>query len=262
VIKPGDVRVFQSAQKYEKDLFRLDQLSPDEKGTHEEEKREPGLGPEPFDSADPIAEAGKEADRIVSQAEETARGIIQEAEANAENIEREADSRAMDIFRQARERGRTDGADEIREQAERRYQASAQMLASFIEQMKKRETELVQSLSSRLADFAIELAGKIIHKELDKDSKLTIRQAEHAIAKMLERDKLLIRVNPSDEETMKDHKPSLIEMFDGIDKIEVIADPEVERGGCIVETDLIKVDAQPRAQLKTARSLLADENEK
>jgi flagellar assembly protein FliH len=205
-----------------------------------------------------IAEAKEEAGRILKEA----RNIIQEAEASAGTTIEEAKSRSQDIFRQARERGRSDGADEVRGQAERRYQASAQMLSSFIEQMKKREAELMQSLSPRLADLAIELAEKIIHKKLEQDSSPVARQAEWAIAKILEREKLLIRVNPSDEESMKEHKTTLTEMFDGIDKIEVIADTDVERGGCIVETDLIKVDAQPHTQLKAARNLLEDEIEK
>lgn len=260
VIKPGDTPVFQSAEKFKHNPFRLDQLQPEKKDVPADAV--PEAEPEPIDLAELVIENEKEADRIVSQARETARRIVEEAKASAERIEKEADSRAQEIFRQARERGRADGADEVREQAERRHQASVQMLSSFIEQMKKRETELIQSVAPRIADFAIELAGKIIHQSLEKDSKLTIRQAEHAIAKILERDKLLIKVNPLDEKAMKDHKESLIRMFDGIDKIEVIADPDVERGGCIVETGLIKVDAQPGTQLKTARDVIADEIEK
>jgi flagellar assembly protein FliH len=136
------------------------------------------------------------------------------------------------------------------------------MLSSFIEQMKKREAELTQSLAPRLADLATELAAKIIHREIGQDITLVTRQAEQALTKILERDKLLIRVNPSDEALMKEHKPTLMEMFDGIDKIEVIGDPEIERGGCVIETDLVKVDAQPRAQLKAARGAMDEENEK
>lgn len=267
LIKPGDIGVFQSAEKFEKDTFRLEHLLPAKENIQEEdvqEEAQPKGQPEPelIDPVQLITEAREEAGRILKEAEEEARNIIQEAEVNSEKTIEDAKSRSQDIFRQARERGRSDGADEVREKAERRQQASAQMLSSFIEQMKKREAELMESLSPRLADLVIELAEKIIHKKLDQDSKPVARQAEWAIAKILEREKLLIRVNPSDEGAMKEHKAALIEMFDGIDKIEVIADTDVERGGCIVETDLVKVDAQPHTQLKAARNLLADEIQK
>ena len=87
-------------------------------------------------------------------------------------------------------------------------------------------------------------------------------QAEEAITKLLERDKLVIRVNPADEDLMKEHKAALLRMFDGTEKIEVISDAGVERGGCIVETDLVKVDAQPCTQLQAARKALLAEEER
>jgi flagellar assembly protein FliH len=263
LIKPDDERIFQSARKFEKDSFRLDRLSPAgndirdeavEEGDRPEDHR-----PEP-DTVDPvrlIAEAKEEAARILKEA----RNIIREAEASATRTIEDAKSRSQDIFRQARERGRADGAEEVRAQAERRHRARAEMISSFVEQMKKREAELLESLSPQLAEFAIELAEKIVNKKLEHDSQMATRQAERAIAKILERDKLLIRVNPSDEGAMKEHKAALIELFDGIDKIEVIADGNVERGGCVVETDLLKVDAQPHTQLEAARNVLADENQ-
>lgn len=254
LIKPDDTPAFQSAAKFEKEPFRLGSKSAPEQVVLDSSRLHvdlvlPGL-----------QDAGL--DQLTAKAQEAADDIIQEAEANAAEILSEAKDRAEDIFRQARERGRSDGAEEVRGQAERQHQASARMLSSFIEQMKKRETELAQSLAPRLADLATELASKIIHREVGADSSLVARQAEQAIYKILERDKLVIRVNPSDEKLMKEHKPTLLEMFDGTDKIEVIGDPEVERGGCIVETDLIKIDAQPRAQLNAARNAFSDETER
>jgi flagellar biosynthesis/type III secretory pathway protein FliH len=128
--------------------------------------------------------------------------------------------------------------------------------------MKERRAELVQSLAPGLAGLAAELAQKIIHREVNRDSSLAMKQAEQAIAKLLKREKLIIRVNSADEESMKEHKPALQRMFDGIDKIGIISDPEVERGGCIVETDLIKVDAQPGSQLRAASRTILDGEEK
>jgi len=262
LIKPGDTAAFRSAEKFEKDPFHLDHLAPLERDIPEESLRGAESEPKPINPADLTLKADEKADRIVSEAEETARRLIQETEASVKKTIEKAERRAEDIFRQARERGRSDGAEEVREQAERQQQASTKMLSSFVEQMKKREAELTQSLAPRLADLAIELAEKIVHKKLEQDPKPVVRQAEWAIGKILERDKLIIRVNPSDEQAMKEYKTSLVEMFDGIDKIEVIGDIGVERGGCVVETDLIKVDAQPHTQLKAARNVLMSEIQK
>ncbi len=260
LIKPEDAGAFQSARKFRKEVFRLEATASGKQGvradsapTRENENPSEPWSPEalPVKAQGLVEDPKKKAEQIVSEAEERARETI-----------REAKERADDIFRQARERGRADGAEEVREKVERQRQASSQMLASFIERMKEREAKLVESLTPRLADLAAELAQKIIHKEVRKDSSLAKTQAEHAIAKILQREKIIIRVNRDDEELMKEHKPMLLKMFDGIDKIEVVADPDVERGGCIVETDLVKVDARPASQLRTARATILGEEER
>jgi flagellar assembly protein FliH len=269
LIKPGDTKAFESAIKFKKELFRVDRASSgsaeditDEMDRVEGEEPQGRIEKARLKAERLIGEADEKAERLIGEANEKAGLIKAQAADEAERMLTEAKDQAEDIFRKARERGRADGAQEVREQAERRHDASAKMLSSFIEQMKKRESDMTQSIVPKLAGLAADLAEKIIHREIGRDSSLATRQAEQAITRILERDRLLIRVNPSDEKLMKEHKPTLMEMFDGIDRIEVIGDPEVEPGGCIVETDLIKVDAQPRAQIKAARSAILKETEK
>ncbi len=261
LIKPDDSPAFLSAAKFKQEPFRLGRAPAEQVASDKSRPTKPP--PVDFRASGDEESAGEvdvDPGQLLEQAREAADETLRDAEAGARRIIDEAKDRAESILKQARERGRSDGAEEVRVEFERRHQNSARMLSSFIEQLKKREAELTRTLAPRLADFATELAAKIIHREIGQDIALVTRQAEQAVMKILERDKLLIRVNPSDEELMKEHKPTLVEMFDGIDKIEVIGDPEIERGGCIIETDLIKVDAQPHAQLKAARIALDKEN--
>jgi len=163
----------------------------------------------------------------------------------------------------AQEQGYQEGLARGREEAlkalEEAKQASAEVLDSLVAQLKSQEADMMRLLVPRLADLATELARRIIHREISTDRTLVRVQAQEAIGKILEREKLIIRVNPADEDIMKSHKQPLMSMFDGIEKIEVIGDQSIERGGCIIETHLVKVDAQPRSQLQAARkTLLAD----
>jgi len=268
LIKPDDKKVFQSATRFSTKPFRIKLASAEESDDAVESVPAAKAQLSPTAEADlsvsvrSIEAIREESELLIRETKERVKQIESEAKEEAERIVDEAGNRSDDIYRQARERGRADGKEEIRKEAERRHQASASMLANFVGQMKDREKELAESLTPRLAELAAELAKKIIHREVGRDSSIVTRQAEHAIAKILERGKLLIRVNPSDEESMREHKPTLVQMFDGIDKIEVFPDTGVERGGCVVETDLIKVDAQPRAQLEAARKTILGESEK
>jgi type III secretion protein L len=185
------------------------------------------------------------------------------AKAQAQQTLAEALAEAENIRRSARERGHAEGyaqgKEEGRRETDELMKASSRVLDSLVSQLKAQEADMMRMLSPRLADLAAELARRIIHRELLLDASLVTLQAEEAIQKVLEREKLIIRVNPSDEQIMKAHKPALMAMFDGIDKIEVIGDASIEQGGCIVETHLVKVDAQPESQLQAAKRALAPE---
>jgi flagellar biosynthesis/type III secretory pathway protein FliH len=246
IIKPSDKELFGSAKKFEKKPFAMG-ANPAKGARHSgnpssSHKNNPGSkrGTKQTNTSDLVGEAELQAEQIVSKAE----------------------SSAAQIREQAREQGRAEGLEVAAKKAEEQLQASSQMLDSLVAQLKAQETELMRLLSPRLASLATELAQKIIHREIEKDSSVVTTQAEEAISKILEREKLIIRVNPADEDLMKKHKAQLMKIFDGIEKIEVIADKKVERGGCVVETTLIKVDAQPSSQLEAARKTLLGEAEK
>ncbi len=239
IIKPNDEKIFRSARKFRKRAFLLEPEPADHRPAHK--------------------------DDLLSESETkllTPEDLVEEAQRKAGEILREAESNADEIRKKAREQGRAEGLKKLERKANEQLQAHSRTISSFIDQMKAREAELMESLTPRLANLATELAQRILHREIEKDPSVVTLQAEKAIGKILEREKLVIRVNPADAEHMKKHKPALIEMFSGIKTIEIAADPAVERGGCVVETDLVRVDAQPCSQLEAARKTLLDEDEK
>ncbi|UCD58224.1 MAG: hypothetical protein JSV16_03680 [Candidatus Hydrogenedentota bacterium] len=246
IIKPHEKEVFCSVKKFEQKSLASNARRIINAGAPGNPPMAPKNNPNPR--------------RVTQQA--SPKDLTAECEREAEQIVREAKQRAAQVRQQARKQGRAEGLKEAKEKIEEQLRVSSQLLESFIGQMKAQEAELMQLLTPRLADLAAELAQKIIHKEIEANSSVVTSQAEEAISKILEREKLIIRVNPADEELMKQHKAALMKMFDGIEKIEVIGDTNIERGGCIVETNLIRVDAQPSSQLGAARRTLLGEIEK
>ncbi len=263
LIKPSDKELFESARKFEKKP-----LSPAQKPAKKESaavNHAPAPEPDPprknnlkpSNPEDMIAQAARKAEQIVRDAESKAEGLLRNAKDKVRQLVREAENLKAQAFEGARE-----GTREAQHKSEEQLRISSQMVESLVAQIKAQESQLLQMLTPRLANLATELAQKIIHREIEKDPSIVTLQAEEAISRILDREKLIIRVNPGDEELMKSHKKALMTMFDGIDKIEVIGDSKVERGGCIVETHLVKVDAQPCSQLEAARKTLLGEAEK
>jgi flagellar assembly protein FliH len=294
IIKPGDKRLFDSAKKFEKKL-----LAANSRPFRTQVKEQSSPNPSPESGGDPyprletqhvspqdliveaewkaettLQEATRkveqllsgtacETERLTREAGCEAERLVREARSEAEQALREARSEVDQIREKAREEGYSEGFTRAVEEGERKtdeqLRASFQALDSLVSQIKTQESEMKRRLTPVIANLATQMAQKIIGREIEKDSSMVLTQAEEAIGKILERDKLIIRVNPADEELMKPHKAPLMKMFDGIDKIDVIADRDVERGGCIVETNHIRVDAQPSSQLEAARKKLLSE---
>ncbi len=237
IIKPFESPAFQKARKFEQQAFPLEpEPNTADRSPHVQSK-------EAAFAHDPSA-------------------IIAEATAKGQEILAKAAADAVQVRNQAHEQGYaegfTKGSEEARKKQEERAQADALLLDSLVNELKAQEVKVMRMLSPRLADLAAEIALKVIHREIRSDPLLVASQAEEAIKKILERDRLIIRVNPADEGIMKSYKAELISMFDGIDKIEVIGDAAVEQGGCIVETHLVKVDAQPSSQVQAARKAFSE----
>jgi flagellar biosynthesis/type III secretory pathway protein FliH len=253
IITPEDGKLFQSAKKFEKEVFRIASSTSESaapSGASPKESGRTARGSKHAKPEAPAFDAQRTADRTTRDAERATRRMI-----------REAEKRAAGIRERARNEGRAEGLEEARKQVAEERARSGQLVSSLIEQLKARDAELIASLAPRLADLAVDIAQKIIHSKLAKDSSIAKSLAEDAIAKILDREKLIIRVNPADVELMKAHRETLLGMFDGTEKIEIVATPTVEIGGCIVETSLIRVDAQISSQLEAARRALQNEVE-
>lgn len=259
IIKPFEKDVFQSAKRFQKEPFFLD-IDPEKEELEAEieiSTDDNNLAPEEV-TEDLQADSKSKAERILADAEDKAKLILDEAESKAQKAIDEAQEQAEGI----REDARNQGLEEAEKKTEEQLASSQKLIASLVDQIKDHEAELKKETTPKLSGLVIELAEKIIQKEIETDSSVVFALAEEAIGRILEREKLFIRVNPADGELMKKHKEILIKMFDGVDKIEILEDSGIEQGGCVVETDYVKVDVQPESQLEAARKALMDEMQK
>jgi flagellar assembly protein FliH len=80
-----------------------------------------------------------------------------------------------------------------------------------------------------------------------------------ALRRLVERDRVLILVNPDDLEIVRDHASRLVGELGGIEHCEVQAERRVRPGGAIVRTAEGEVDATLETKLARAREVLEHE---
>jgi flagellar biosynthesis/type III secretory pathway protein FliH len=166
--------------------------------------------------------------------------IVAEARAEAERIRREAFDSG---FARGREEGLGQAASEI--------QTALSFLKRLALSLKEEEQKALKELEPEIIKLAVAVARKIIGKETAADTDIVKRCVARAIEKIVEREKLIVYVNPVDLPVVLEYKPHLMEMFDGINSIEVVASENgILPGGCTVETDLVKANGQIEAQVE------------
>jgi len=165
--------------------------------------------------------------------------IVAAARAEAERIRREAFESG---YAEGREEGVRQGGSEI--------ETALSFLKRLAADLAEQEQQALKQLEPELIKLAVAVAKKIIGKEMSVDREIVKRCIARAIEKIVEREKLVVYVHPADMPVVLEYKENLIEMFDGIKTIEVVASENgISPGGCTVETELVRANGQIEAQL-------------
>lgn len=135
------------------------------------------------------------------------------------------------------------------------------------EDLKTFRDELSQFMSARkdvfeyiapdILEISVEIAKKIIKKELDEDPQVLMNTIVNVLKTVAKSEpKITIRVKPQAVQFIKDSIPNITYQY-GIDaKINILADPSIEEGGCIFQTNNGIVDASIDTQLKIIKEAL------
>jgi flagellar assembly protein FliH len=108
-------------------------------------------------------------------------------------------------------------------------------------------------------DLALRIAEQAVGAAITADPELVVEAVRGALRRLVERDRVLILVNPDDLELVRDHVARLVGELGGIEHCEVQAERRVRPGGAIVRTSEGEVDATLETKLARAREVLEHE---
>jgi len=94
--------------------------------------------------------------------------------------------------------------------------------------------------------LAVAVAHRILHRELSVDPEAVLGLVHAAFTKIDARETHRLRLHPEDATLLRQN----FERMENAPKVEILADPSIERGGAIFETSRGSLDASLSAQLK------------
>src|SRR5471032_72379 len=111
------------------------------------------------------------------------------------------------------------------------------LLASLDDQWNGLEQEMALAVTRT----AVQLARQVVRHELDTRPEIVSRVAQEAVgAIVLSARHLRVRIHPTDHQYVMDGAGEALKARDA----RLVADPAIEPGGCIVDSDLGQVDAR------------------
>ena len=196
-----------------------------------------------------LDEAALNAESLLAEAHERARSMIEEAAQRSEQIET-----------QAKLTGHDAGFNEGRQTADREMNDMLATMRELLEMARAERHKLIESAEPEIVRLALGLAERVLHQQIALDRGVVMEMAKGAIARLIDRDTVTVRVNPADLERMREHRDELIAIGD-IRNLRVVEDQRVDRGGVVVETDAGTIDARIGTQLDEARKILHIEDD-
>lgn len=164
-------------------------------------------------------------------------------------------SRAQEEAEMIKENAAKEGYKAGIEQA----QADIAELRNAISNIVNAKKEVFEYIAPDILEISVDIATKIIKKEVKDDPEIilsTILDVMHSLSK--DETKVSIRINSEQVNFVKAEMDSIVEKV-GIDaKINLVADDNVEEGGCIFQTNNGIIDATINTQLEIIKEALKD----
>lgn len=193
------------------DVFYIDlprKIEKEEKAEEEKTKE---------NTAEEIQKIKEIREKILSEAQEEARKIIEGARKDAEGILRSASSEAEALKLEAKK---------VLEEAKTMRNDLQKYILGLKKEIQKQINLKIEEILPELLDILRILFKKILEKEMDES--VVERKLRSALSKLVGIKNVKIRINPEDAKKLD---------LSDISKETLIPDPNVERGGVIVETD-------------------------
>jgi flagellar assembly protein FliH len=141
------------------------------------------------------------------------------------------------------------------ESASARADAMLRRLAQTIDELEALRNDVLHGAERHVVQLAMAIAQRMLQRELTLDRGLLLAMARVALDRLGEQTTATIRLHPDDHVAIM----AVPDCTWACAHVHVVADPFVDRGGCLVQTDFGLMDAGLDGQFQElARALLGD----
>lgn len=172
----------------------------------------------------------------------------------AAQAEADAEKRLQELYAEGLRRGLEAGKADF-EKASTQAVSALRVAAEHIQQAHE---EFLLSLEPQVLKLTEAMVLRILEREARLDPQVAANTIRAALRHLSDRERLTIYLNPDDLETLRARGIDPFEGIEGLEGVELAADPSVGPGGCMASTDSVQVDARLDKQLEKILEALTE----
>ena len=160
------------------------------------------------------------------------------------------------LEREAFTKGYAQGERAGAEAGAARAEAMLRRLAQTLEDLQGLRRELLRRTERDVAELALAIARRVVQRELALDRDLLLALARVALDRLGDVATASIRLHPEDYAAAMTGRGALTTSTAGV---EIVSDPAVHRGGCVVQSEFGSIDVGVATQIdELSHTLLGD----
>jgi len=200
------------------------------------------------------------ADGLIDEAVGRAEALLGDARDRARALVEDAVIRVSAMLDQARTDGRKDGYSAGADAANHEMSEMLETMRGLVDMAGVERHKIISAAEPEIVRLAMGIAERVLHQQIALDRGVVVEMAKAAIARLVDRESITVRVNPADLEGMRGHRDDVLALGD-VKSMRIIEDQRVDRGGVVVETEAGTIDAKIQTQITEAKRVLHIEDD-
>lgn len=202
----------------------------------------PSLDGEPVGLSTEIPD---EAEQVLARARSEADQLLDKTNQRISELERSG-------YEEGWQRGKQEGLQEYRQLIGEYHHHSQERL----KQINEIHRRIYEESEQEMVDLAVQIAQKLVCRQLELDPGTVVDIVRTACAQARECERVIIYTAPAQLDSLKKRRAEIEAQLYRAHKIEFIADPAIEWGGCRLETEQGYIDATIETMMEQIKSVI------
>lgn len=192
-------------------------------------------------------EMNKMSEDIKRERSDLRESALREAAEQKETARREG-------YEEGQGKGYTDGIEkaeqEKRAEYEGRFADAINLLNEMVAELRDSREKLARAHAPQLIRLWEVMLEKMLVAKVSLDPEVVERLLESILRRVSDRERIMVYLNSADMSMIEENKEHLIDSIRGVKVFELLSDNYIDKGSCLIETNLGIYDARWKTQLE------------